>query len=134
MKNKKKTVDPGLKQILSELEEIVGRLGYKTRYEKGNFEGGYCVLRDSMLIVVNSRNEAEKRISIVARCLKEIGIGDIFVKPHLREIIETESAKGIPSEEISAGEISDDDFDDSKDETGQGKEEIKEEAQKPGLS
>ena len=38
MKNKKKITDPALKQILAELEEVVERLGYKTRYEKGNFE------------------------------------------------------------------------------------------------
>ena len=101
MKNKKKITDPALKQILAELEEVVERLGYKTRYEKGNFEGGYCVLMNSALIVVNSRNEAEKRISIVAKCIKQIGIDGIFVKPHLREIIEAESVKGLPLEENS---------------------------------
>ncbi len=96
MKNKKKITDPALKQILSELEEIVERLGYKTRYEKGNFEGGYCVLKESRFIVVNNRNEVERRITIVTKCIKEIGIDDIFIKPHLREIIEAESAKGVP--------------------------------------
>jgi|GEM_PF-304848 len=93
MKNKKKITDPALKQILAELEEIVERLGYKTRYEKGNFEGGYCVLKETRFIVVNNRNEIGKRITIVTKCIKEIGIDDIFIKPHLREIIEIESAK-----------------------------------------
>jgi hypothetical protein len=90
---KKKIIDPQLKQILTELEEVVMRVGYKVRYEKGNFEGGYCVLRDSSLIVVNNRSGIEKRISIVSRCLKEIGVDDIFVKPNIREVIETESSK-----------------------------------------
>jgi hypothetical protein len=98
MKNKKKTIDPGLKQILTELEEVIVRLGFKTRYEKGNFEGGYCVLKESRLIVINNRNEIEKRISIISKCLKEIGISDIFIKPHLREIIEVESIKRASAE------------------------------------
>jgi hypothetical protein len=90
---KKKTIDPELKLILTELEEVVMRLGFKVRYEKGDFEGGYCMLRDSHLIVVNNRNEMEKRISIVCKCVKQIGVNDIYVKPNLREIIETESAR-----------------------------------------
>ena len=93
MKNKKKITDPALKQRLTELEEIVERLGFKTRYEKGNFAGGYCVLKDSRYIVVNNRNEIEERITIVAKCIKEIGIDDLFIKPHLRDIIESESVK-----------------------------------------
>lgn len=93
MIKKKKSTAPETKQILSELEEIVERLGFKLRYEKGNFEGGYCLLKELRLFVINSRNEPERRIGIIARNLKELGIDEIFVKPHLREIIETEAAK-----------------------------------------
>lgn len=99
---KKKTVDPELKQILTELEEVIIRLGFKVRFEKGDFEGGYCVLKDSNLIVVNNRNEMEKRIAIVCRCLKQIGITDVFIKPGLRKIIESESAR--PKEKSSEDE------------------------------
>jgi hypothetical protein len=90
---KKKSASPETKQILSELEEIVERLGFKLRYEKGNFEGGYCLLKESRLFVINSRSEPERRIAIIARNIKVLGIDEIFVKPHLREIIEKESAK-----------------------------------------
>ena len=93
MIKKKKSTAPETKQILSELEEIVERLGFKLRYEKGNFEGGYCLLKELSLFVINSRNEPERRIGIIARNLKELGIDEIFVMPHLREIIETEAAK-----------------------------------------
>jgi Zn-dependent peptidase ImmA (M78 family) len=90
---KKKQVDPEVKQLLTELEEIVQRLGYKLRYEKGNFEGGYCLLKESRLFVINSRNDAEKRIVIIAKNIKELGIDDIFIKPQVREVIEKESSK-----------------------------------------
>jgi len=90
---KKKAVAPEVKQVLAELEEVVQRLGFTVRYEKGNFEGGYCLLKESKLFVINSRNEPEKRISIIARNLKDIGVDDIFIKPHLRELIDSEAAK-----------------------------------------
>lgn len=99
MQKKKKQIDPELKQMLTELEEVADKLGYKVRYEKGNFAGGYCVLKESRLLVVNSRNEIERRIIIVAKCLKEIGIDDIFVKPGIREIIDKESSRKLRDNE-----------------------------------
>ncbi len=90
---KKKQADPEVKQLLAELEEIVQRLGYKLRYEKGDFEGGYCLLKESHLFVINSRNEAEKRVAIIAKNIKELGIDDIFIKPQVREVIERENSK-----------------------------------------
>lgn len=90
---KKKPVDPEVKQLLAELEEIVQRLGYKLRYEKGNFEGGYCLLKESRLFVINSRNEAEKRAAIIAKNITELGIDDIYIKPQVREVIERENSK-----------------------------------------
>jgi hypothetical protein len=99
---KKKTVDPELKQMLAELEEVADKLGFKIRYEKGNFAGGYCILKESKLLVVNSRNEIERRIIIVAKCLKEIGIDSIFVKPNVREIIEKESKRKLTNSEVEA--------------------------------
>jgi hypothetical protein len=91
MIKKKKQVNPEHKQVLLELEDIVQRVGYKVRYEKGDFEGGYCIIRESQLFVINSRNDVEKRISIICRNLKELGIEGVFIKPQIREIIEKET-------------------------------------------
>jgi hypothetical protein len=99
MQKKKKTVDPELKQLLAELEDIVQRLGYKLRYEKGDFEGGYCLLKESRLFVINTKNEIERRIAIISKNLKEIGINEIFIKPNVREAIERESARAKVADE-----------------------------------
>jgi len=90
---KKKTVSPETRQVLDELEDIVHRMGYTIRYEKGNFEGGYCLVKESKLFVINSRFEPERRIAIICKNLKDMGIDGIFVKPGIREIIETETTK-----------------------------------------
>ncbi len=100
---KKKKVNPELKQVLAELEDVVTRLGFKVRYEKGNFEGGYCILKESKLFVINTRTEPERRVAIISKGLKEIGIEQIFIKPQIREIIINETIVPVP-EDTGKGE------------------------------
>jgi hypothetical protein len=105
---KKRQADPGTKQTLAELEELADKLGYRIRFEKGNFKGGYCILKESRLLVVNSRNDYDRRVTMISKSLKEIGIDDVYVKPGLREIIEKESKRKLTGEdeeeEISAAQ------------------------------
>jgi hypothetical protein len=79
--------------IHQELHDLARQLGVTIRYEKGDFEGGYCILRENRLLLVNRKLQLSKKISILARGLNEIGLEDIFVKPALRHYIEDEVAK-----------------------------------------
>jgi len=65
----------------------------RLRYEKGDFEGGFCVLRDQKLLVVNKRLPDAKKASSVAVGLSQYGIDETFLKPTLRQYIEDEAAK-----------------------------------------
>ena len=102
---KKRQVDPEIRRTIADLEELAEKIGFEVRFEKGNFKGGYCILRESKLLVVNSRNDHERRITIISKSLKEIGIDDVYIKPGLREIIEKESSRKLTSEE-SGEEVS----------------------------
>lgn len=84
-------------QILRELETLAANSGIGLRYEKGDFEGGYCVLKDERLIVVNKKLAPQRRASILAQGLAEIGIDEMYLKPALREFIEDELAKAARS-------------------------------------
>lgn len=101
---KKKQVDPELKQTLAELEEVVEKLGYKVRYDKGNFSGGHCVVKELKLFVVNSRNSIEKRINVVAKNLKLFNLDEIYIKPQIRELIEKESKMNMKDEALETEE------------------------------
>lgn len=90
MATTKKTQDD---EILIELEALAQQIGYKVRYEKGDFEGGNCLLKDQKLIVINKKLETKKKISILSKNLCEIGIDNIYIKPALRDIIEDELIK-----------------------------------------
>jgi hypothetical protein len=80
-------------QILNELEELADNCGIVIRYEKGDFDGGYCVLRTERLIVVNKRLQSGRRASVLAQAIAEVGIEELYLKPAIREYIEDELAK-----------------------------------------
>ena len=80
-------------QLLKELEALASNSGIAVRYEKGDFEGGYCILRSERLILVNKKMNAPRKASILAQGLAEIGIDEIYLKPVVREFIEDELAR-----------------------------------------
>lgn len=80
-------------QILAELEELADACNIAVRYEKGDFEGGFCVLKAERMIVINKRLMAARRASVLAQGLAEVGIDELYLKPAVREYIEDELAK-----------------------------------------
>lgn len=80
-------------QLLKELEELAIQCSIAVRYEKGDFEGGFCVLKAERLIVVNKKLAPAKKASILAQGLAEIGIDEMYLKPVVREFIEDELAR-----------------------------------------
>lgn len=79
--------------ILKELEELAAQLGIKVRYEKGDFDGGFCILKDQKILIVNKKLFDSRKASVLAQGIYEIGIENIFVKPALRQYIEDEVAR-----------------------------------------
>jgi len=83
--------------LLEELRETCEQLGYSIRYEKGDFGGGHCILKEQRLLVVNRKFTIERKIAIVARALGELGVDAIYVKPAVRELIDAEREKAAGS-------------------------------------
>jgi len=69
------------------------QLGVTIRYERGDFEGGYCVLKEQKLLLVNRRLLPLRKSAVLALALHEIGLENVFLKPAVREYIEDEVAK-----------------------------------------
>jgi hypothetical protein len=82
-------------QILKELEQLAAQCSIAVRYEKGDFEGGFCVLKTERLIVINKKLAPAKKASVVAQGLAEIGVDEVYLKPVIREFIEDELAKSV---------------------------------------
>lgn len=74
--------------LISELKELANQLGVNVRFEKGDFKGGYCVVKENKIIIINKFAPTQRKAAILATALKELGIDDLYVNPKLREIIE----------------------------------------------
>jgi hypothetical protein len=63
-------------QFLSKLEDVFAEAGYALRYEKGNFKAGYCLLKDTKVVVINKYFNTESRIQCLAELLKTMEIDE----------------------------------------------------------
>ena len=79
--------------LIQELQEVAAQLGVTIRFERGDFEGGYCILRKQRILLVNSRLFPAKKASVLAMAMHEIGLENMYLKPAVREYIEDEVAK-----------------------------------------
>jgi len=80
-------------QILKELEQLANLSAISVRYEKGDFEGGFCILKAERLIVINKKLAPARKGTVLAQGLAEIGIEELYLKPVVREFIEDELAR-----------------------------------------
>lgn len=62
------------KHTLNKLEDLLSETDYTLRYEKGNFKSGYCIIKDSKVIIVNKYYALEGKISCLIDIIKEIQI------------------------------------------------------------
>jgi hypothetical protein len=75
-------------EILAELKSVADQLGASIRFEKGDFKGGYCILYDKKVIVINKMTNLQRKVMILSSALKELGIDEIYLTPRVREVIE----------------------------------------------
>ena len=80
-------------QLVKELEALARQLEINIRYEKGDFEGGYCIVKDQKVLVVNKRLLDSRKAVALAVGISEYGIDPVYIKPNLRAFIEDEVAK-----------------------------------------
>ena len=84
-------------EIIQDLQDLATQLNVTIRYERGDFEGGYCILKDKKILLVNRRLMPTRKASVLATALQEIGLDNVFLKPVLRAYIEDEVAKAARS-------------------------------------
>ena len=59
------------KHNLNKLEEIFKELKVTIRYEKGNFQSGYCIVTGKNIVIINKFFEVEARINTLMEILEE---------------------------------------------------------------
>lgn len=62
------------KHNLSKLEDVFRELHITVRYEKGNFQSGYCIVTGKNMVIVNKFFDVEARINILLEILEHENI------------------------------------------------------------
>lgn len=72
---------------LKKLEEAFGELDYTVRYEKGNFQSGYCLVENRRIAVVNKFYDTEARINCLLDILSNLEIGEAALSEKALDLI-----------------------------------------------
>ena len=59
---------------LDKLETVVEEAGYVLRYERGNFQSGYCILEEKKVVVLNKFLPTEGRINTMLDLIPQLEI------------------------------------------------------------
>ncbi|WP_421940339.1 hypothetical protein [Pedobacter sp.] len=62
---------PITNHTLEKLEQLLLVMGFKVRYEKGNFKTGSCLLEHNKVIVVNKFSNLEGKIAALINLVKQ---------------------------------------------------------------
>ncbi len=61
----------------------------EVRWEKGRFQGGRCTINGEDLIMLNKHHPPEVHLAILAESLRTLPVESIFLRPSVREAVET---------------------------------------------
>ncbi|OAV45592.1 hypothetical protein [Lewinella sp. 4G2] len=53
------------KHNLKKVETLAKELGYTVRYEKGNFQSGYCLVESRKIAIINRFYDVEGRLNVL---------------------------------------------------------------------
>jgi hypothetical protein len=80
-------------KLLEELKALAESIGVQVIIDKGNFAGGYCTVYEQRKIVLNRLLPPEAKASKIAQSLVQFSLDEVFIKPALREFIESEHGR-----------------------------------------
>ncbi|MCI5080099.1 MAG: hypothetical protein MRY78_00320 [Saprospiraceae bacterium] len=62
------------KHTLKKIEGLFDEIEYTIRYERGNFQSGYCIVQNKQIAVINKYYDTEGRINCLLDILQSIEI------------------------------------------------------------
>ena len=78
---------------LDKIEKILDETGYVVRYERGNFQSGYCILEERKVVVLNKFLQMEGRINTLIDIIPQLKISPDLLTPEARKTYEDVLAK-----------------------------------------
>ncbi|MBA4166779.1 MAG: hypothetical protein H0X41_04435 [Chitinophagaceae bacterium] len=78
---------------LDKLEELVKEIQYVVRFERGNFQSGYCILEEKKVVVLNKFLQLEGRINTLMDIIPKLVPDREILSPDSRKTFEQILAK-----------------------------------------
>ncbi|MEQ8629416.1 hypothetical protein [Ekhidna sp.] len=72
--------------FLNKLEDIMSETDYILRYEKGNFQSGYCILNDSKVAVINKFFALEGKVNSLIEIIRSIKVDSSKLSENNRKL------------------------------------------------
>ncbi len=72
---------------LQKIEKLFGAIDYKVRYEKGQFQSGYCIVEDRNIVVINKFFDIKARINTLLDILSQLTYSVEELSPEFVEIL-----------------------------------------------
>ena len=76
------------KSTQEKLQTILKAQEYIVRYEKGNFKGGYCMVLDQRMIIINKFHTIESKINTLMEVIRDLEIDSELLTPDQNKIVE----------------------------------------------
>ncbi|MBS1946254.1 MAG: hypothetical protein JST47_00665 [Bacteroidetes bacterium] len=78
---------------LDKIEKILEESGYIVRYERGNFQSGYCILEEKKVVVLNKFLQMEGRINTLIDIIPQLPVQPELLSPDAKKTYEEVVAK-----------------------------------------
>lgn len=72
---------------LKKLEDLFAELDYAIRYEKGNFQSGYCIVEHRKIAVVSKFFDTEARINCLLDILSTLSFDSEMLSDKSKELL-----------------------------------------------
>jgi hypothetical protein len=73
--------------FLHKLEDLLSETDYVLRYEKGNFQSGYCILKDTRIAIVNKYFSLDGKINSLVEIIRTIEIQEAQLSDKNRKFL-----------------------------------------------
>jgi hypothetical protein len=70
---------------LDKIEAVLDEAEYVLRYERGNFQSGYCILEQKKVVVLNKFLQLEGRISTLIDLIPQLNVDPDSFSPEVRK-------------------------------------------------
>lgn len=82
---------------LQELEALAADLAVEVRYEDLGGRGGLCRFGGRTCLLVDRNLSVPERVDLFVRGLSALPLEGVFIRPHLRELLEGRAAEAVPA-------------------------------------